>query len=285
MRVLVTGSNGQLGQDLVNLLKNYQIETYAYTKSELDIINQEAVDAIVHEIRPDVIINAAAYTKVDLAESNEDIAFAVNAWGQRNLSVAAEMYGAKMCYISTDYVFDGNGKEPYKEYDQINPLGVYGKSKYAGEELTKTLSTKYFIVRTAWVYGEHGNNFVHIMLRLAKDQNKLGVVNDQIGSPTYTVDLARFIVRLVQTEKYGVYHATNSGSCTWYDFSKAIFEESSLEVKVTPLTTEEFPTKATRPSYSVLDNFAMRVNGFGQLRPWREALSEFINKQIGEKRK
>lgn len=277
MRVLVTGSNGQLGQDLVNLLKNYPMETYAYTKSELDIINQEAVHAIVHKIRPDVIINAAAYTKVDLAESNEDIAFAVNAWGQRNLSVAAEMYGAKMCYISTDYVFDGSGKEPYKEYDQINPLGVYGKSKYAGEELTKTLSTKYFIVRTAWVYGEHGNNFVHTMLRLAKDQNKLGVVNDQVGSPTYTVDLAQFIVRLIQTEKYGIYHATNSGSCTWYDFSKAIFEESSLEVKVTPLTTEEFPTKATRPSYSVLDNFAMRVNGFGQLRPWREALSEFIN--------
>ncbi|WP_313801712.1 dTDP-4-dehydrorhamnose reductase [Cytobacillus sp.] len=277
MRVLVTGSNGQLGQDLVNLLKNYPMETYAYTKSELDIINQEAVHAIVHKIRPDVIINAAAYTKVDLAESNEDIAFAVNAWGQRNLSVAAEMYGAKMCYISTDYVFDGSGKEPYKEYDQINPLGVYGKSKYAGEELTKTLSTKYFIVRTAWVYGEHGNNFVHTMLRLAKDQNKLGVVNDQVGSPTYTVDLAQFIVRLIQTEKYGIYHATNSGSCTWYDFSKAIFEESSLEVKVTPLTTEEFPNKATRPSYSVLDNFAMRVNGFGQLRPWREALSEFIN--------
>lgn len=276
MRVLVTGANGQLGQDLVNQLRAYPIETYAYTKSELDIINQEAVDAIVQEIRPDVIINTAAYTKVDLAESNEDTAFAINAWGQRNLSVAAEAYGAKICYISTDYVFDGNGVEPYKEYDLINPLGVYGKSKYAGEELTKSLSTKYFIVRTAWVYGEHGNNFVHTMLRLAKDRNQLGVVNDQIGSPTYTVDLAKFIICLIRTEKYGIYHATNSGSCSWYEFSKAIFEKSDLKIEVTPLTTEEFPTKATRPTYSVLDNFAMRVNGFGQLRPWREALSEFI---------
>ena len=188
MRILVTGANGQLGQELVQQLTKHDVELFAYTKSQLDICNLNAVINVVQEIQPHVIINAAAYTKVDLAETNKEIAFQVNAYGQRNLTVAAEKVGAKICYVSTDYVFDGNASEPYEEHALVNPIGVYGKSKYAGEQLTQSLSTKFFIVRTAWVYGEYGPNFVKTMLRLASERDELGVVSDQIGSPTYTVD-------------------------------------------------------------------------------------------------
>lgn len=277
MKVMVTGANGQLGHDLVYLLEQQPVQLYSFTKSELDITNQSAVNHMVQKIRPNVIINAAAFTKVDLAESNEETAFSINTFGQRNLSVAAEKHGAKICYISTDYVFDGTGSTPYNEYDITNPVGIYGKSKLAGEEVTKSMCSRYFIVRTAWVYGKYGNNFVHTMIRLGNEREQLGVVNDQKGSPTYTVDLARFIIDLIKTEKYGIYHATNNGSCSWYEFAQAIFEESEIEIKVTPLTTDQYPTAAKRPSYSVLDNLSIRVNGFEQLRPWRDALKEFLS--------
>ncbi|AEH46351.1 dTDP-4-dehydrorhamnose reductase [Parageobacillus thermoglucosidasius] len=276
MKVVVTGANGQLGQELVRQLQQTNFELYPFTKSELDITNESIVNEVITKIEPDIIINAAAYTKVDQAEIEEETAYLVNAFGQRNLVVAAEKVGAKICYISTDYVFDGSSMIPYREYDRTNPLGVYGKSKLVGEELTKSLCSRYFIVRTAWVYGEFGQNFVKTMLRLAKEKEEIHVVNDQIGSPTYTVDLARFIIDLVQTDKFGIYHCTNSGSCSWYEFATAIFEESNINVKVNPITTEQLPRPAARPKYSVLDNFAMKVNGFPMLRHWREALKEFL---------
>jgi dTDP-4-dehydrorhamnose reductase len=276
MKIVVTGANGQLGQELVRQLQQTNFELYSFTKSDLDITNENIVNEVITKIKPDIIINAAAYTKVDQAEVEEETAYLVNAFGQRSLAVAAEKVGAKICYISTDYVFDGNSTVPYREYDKTNPLGVYGKSKLVGEELTKSLCSQYFIVRTAWVYGEFGQNFVKTMLRLAKEKEEINVVNDQIGSPTYTVDLARFIIELVQTEKFGIYHCTNSGSCSWYEFAKAIFEESNINVKINPITTEQFPRPAARPRYSVLDNFAMKVNGFPMLRHWREALKEFL---------
>lgn len=276
MKVFVTGANGQLGQELVKQLTNLEIELVAYTKSELDICNLFAVIQEVQKVKPDVIINATAYTKVDLAESNQELAFAVNAYGQRNLAVAAEKVGAKICYVSTDYVFDGEATEPYEEHALVNPIGVYGKSKYAGEQLTQTLSTKYFIVRTAWVYGEYGPNFVKTMLRLANERDELGVVSDQIGSPTYTVDLADFILQLVQTEQYGIYHCTNSGTCSWYEFAKAIFEENGIEIKVNPLSTEQYPTPAKRPAYSVLSHQALTINGFKPIRHWQEGLKAFL---------
>ena len=276
MKVLVTGANGQLGQELVQQLQKHDVELFAYTKLELDICNLNAVMNVVEEIRPHVMINAAAYTKVDLAETNKELAFEVNAYGQRNLTVAAEKVGAKICYVSTDYVFDGNASEPYEEHALVNPIGVYGKSKYAGEQLTQTLSTKYFIVRTAWVYGEYGPNFVKTMLRLASERDELGVVGDQIGSPTYTADLAEFIIELVQTEKYGVYHYTNGGSCSWYEFAKAIFEEANIDIKVNALTTEQYPTPAKRPSYSVLSDTALKINNFKPARHWREGLKAFL---------
>lgn len=276
MKVLVTGANGQLGQELVQQLIKRDVELFTYTKSELDICDLNTVMNVVEQIHPNVIINAAAYTKVDLAESNKEIAFEVNAYGQRNLTVAAEKVGAKICYVSTDYVFDGTAEEPYEEYALVNPIGIYGKSKYAGEQLTQSLSTKFFIVRTAWVYGAYGPNFVKTMLRLASERDELGVVSDQIGSPTYTVDLAEFIIELVQTEKYGVYHCTNGGSCSWYEFAKAIFEEANIDIKVNALTTEQYPTPAKRPSYSVLSDTALKVNNFKPVRHWREGLKAFL---------
>lgn len=277
MKIIVTGANGQLGTELVYQLKNSEVEIFPFTKEELDITNLDHVYEVTRKIQPNIIINAAAYTKVDKAETERELAFSVNAYGQRNLAIAAEEVGAKICYISTDYVFDGLATEPYEEHAVVNPLGVYGKSKYAGEQLTQTLSTKYFIVRTAWVYGEYGPNFVKTMLRLSEERTELGVVHDQIGSPTYTVDLASFVIELVKSDKYGIYHCTNSGTCSWYEFAKAIFEEVGKDIIVNPLTTDQYPTPAKRPNYSVLGNTTLIVNGFSPIRHWREGLKAFLH--------
>lgn len=276
MKVLVTGAKGQLGVDIVKALSADLFEVYAFGRDELDITDQALVNKVVEEVGPNVIVHPAAYTKVDLAETEVEQAYLVNGYGTRNLSVAAEKVGAKFCYISTDYVFNGQENSSYQEYDKAEPLGVYGKSKYVGEEMTRSFSSKFFIVRTAWVYGMNGHNFVKTMLRLAQEKEEIGVVNDQIGSPTYTVDLARLIVDIIQTEKYGIYHGTNGGSCSWYEFAKAIFEEANIDMKVNPITTADFPTPAQRPKYSVLGNMALKLNGFEPLRPWREALRSFL---------
>lgn len=225
---------------------------------------------------PEVVIHAAAYTAVDSAEVEQEKAYLVNAYGSANVAMTAEQIGAKMCYISTDYVFDGDSVTPYREYDKTNPESVYGKSKRAGETFVKALSSRYFIVRTSWVYGLHGNNFVKTMLRLAEGGNPLRVVHDQIGCPTYTVDLCAFLEDLVASDKYGMYHAANNGRCSWYEFARAIFEEAQLSVHLDPCTTDDFPRLAPRPRYSVLDNYAIRANGFQPLRPWRDALAAFI---------
>lgn len=278
MRIMVTGANGQLGQELVKQLSDSEYDLFAFTKTQLDITDIESVLTVCGDIKPHIIINAAAYTNVDGAETNEELAFQVNAVGQRNLTVAAEKVGAKICYISTDYVFNGQATSPYNEYMNVDPLGVYGQSKYAGEFLTQTLHTKYFIVRTAWVYGEYGPNFVKTMLKLAEEKSELGVVHDQVGSPTYTVDLAEFLIELVQTEKYGIYHCTNSGICSWYEFAQEIFKLAKKDLKVDPLTSDQFPRPAKRPAYSVLGDLSVRINGFTPRRNWKEALGEYINK-------
>lgn len=280
MKVIVTGAGGQLGYDVVRLAAKRGWDVYGYGRDELDITNLEAVRERVAVVRPDVIIHAAAYTKVDLAEQEPDIAYQVNALGTRNIAVAAEDAGARLCYISTDYVFDGSSSVPYREYDQPNPISVYGKTKHAGERLVESLSSRYYIVRTAWVYGNGGANFVRTMLRLGAEQSELRVVNDQIGSPTYTVDLSAFLLELVQTEKYGIYHATNTGTCSWYEFAKAIFEEAGVEVQVHPVSTAEFPRPAPRPKYSVLDHMAIRANGLSDLRHWREGLRAYFADKI-----
>jgi dTDP-4-dehydrorhamnose reductase len=225
---------------------------------------------------PDAVVHCAAYTKVDQAESEPDEAYRVNAYGTRNAALAAEEVGAKFVYVSTDYVFDGRADKPYREYDRTDPQTVYGRSKLAGEQLVQSLSSRYFIVRTSWVYGKYGANFVKTMLKLAEDRDRLKVVHDQVGSPTYTLDLARFLLELVRTDYFGIYHASNSGICSWYEFAKAIFEERGLNVQVEPCTTEEFPRPAPRPAWSVLDQGAIRAHGFKPIRPWREALRSFL---------
>jgi dTDP-4-dehydrorhamnose reductase len=276
MKVVVTGAKGQLGTDLVDLLSDRGYEVYGYGREELDITNFEHVYQVISKVKPDVVIHAAAYTKVDLAESEPDQAFAINAYGTRNVAVASEVVGAKLVYISTDYVFDGTANVPYNEFAPTNPLSVYGKSKLAGEQFVRDLHSKFFIVRTSWVYGKHGNNFVKTMLKLAQERDELMVVHDQVGCPTYTVDLANCILELIQTEKCGIYHVSNSGHCSWYEFAKAIFEEAGIEVKVNPCATKDFPRPAPRPAYSVFDHMALRLNGFNEMRNWREALKEFI---------
>ncbi|SFA57969.1 dTDP-4-dehydrorhamnose reductase [Anoxybacillus pushchinoensis] len=276
MKVVVTGAKGQLGTDLVHLLADRGYKVYGYGRDELDITNFEQVKQVISEVNPDVVIHAAAYTKVDLAESEPDQAFLINAYGTRNVVVASEAIGAKLVYVSTDYVFDGTANVPYNEFAPTNPLSVYGKSKLAGEQFVRDLHSKFFIVRTSWVYGKHGNNFVKTMLKLAQERDELMVVHDQIGCPTYTVDLANCILELIQTEKYGIYHVSNSGHCSWYEFAKAIFEEAGIEVKVNPCTTKDFPRPAPRPAYSVLDHMALQLNGFREMREWRVALAHCL---------
>ncbi|KUP23946.1 dTDP-4-dehydrorhamnose reductase [Paenibacillus sp. DMB5] len=282
MKVLVTGSAGQLGQDLVLLLQKQGHEVLGCDRQEMDITNLEQCVEVIGGFRPDAVIHCAAHTAVDAAETDIDAAYLINATGSRNVAIAAEKSGAKLVYISTDYVFDGMGTKPYHEYDNTDPQSIYGKSKRAGETLVQSLSSKFFIVRTSWVYGKYGNNFVKTMLKLGQEKPLLQVVDDQKGSPTYTVDLARFLLELIQTEKYGVYHASNSDACTWYEFTQAIFAEAEdiLGLKFTarlePCGTEQFPRPAPRPRYSVMEHLSIRTNGFEDIRPWREGLRDFL---------
>lgn len=283
MKALVTGATGQLGSDVVTILRSNGHDVLACDRNELDITDLAQCQQVIGQYQPDVVIHCAAYTAVDAAETDIDGAYKVNAVGTRNIAVAAESNGSKVIYISTDYVFDGTSAEPYHEYDNSNPQSIYGKSKRAGEVLVQSLSSRYFIVRTSWVYGVHGNNFVKTMLHLGQEKSSLKVVDDQIGSPTYTVDLANFLLELMATEKYGVYHASNSGACTWYEFTQAIFEEArqlgiNIIAQPEPCLTDEFLRPAHRPANSVMEHLAIRSNGFQDLRPWREGLKDFLER-------
>ncbi|WP_431086535.1 dTDP-4-dehydrorhamnose reductase [Paenibacillus sp. 8b26] len=291
MKVLVTGASGQLGKDVVKVFQEEGHDVLGYDREHLDITNLEQAVKIVGQYQPDAVIHCAAYTAVDAAEADVDDAYQVNAAGTRNMALAAEKAGAKLVYISTDYVFDGTAEQAYHEYDNTNPQSIYGKSKRAGEVLTQTLSSRYFIVRTSWVYGLNGNNFVKTMLKLGQEKPQLQVVNDQKGSPTYTVDLARFLAELVQTEKYGVYHASNSGSCTWYEFTQAILQDAAeilgakITAKLEPCSTEQFPRPAARPRNSVMEHIAIRTSGLNDLRAWREGLQDFLKESLANSSK
>ncbi len=279
MRVLVTGAHGQLGREIVKLFANVH-EVFGFGHRELDITDPEQTDTIVGRVQPDVIIHSAAYTAVDRAQEERELAYLVNGLGTRNIAVAANAVGAKLCAISTDYVFDGQATNPYTENNKTNPQSVYGSSKLAGEQFIQDIMQRYFIVRTSWVFGLYGNNFVKTMLKIGNAGKSLRVVNDQIGSPTYTRDLAAFLLELVQSEKYGIYHASNRGSCSWYEFALEIFKQTSLAVDLTPCLTEEFPRPAPRPKYSVLDHGAIMKNGFTLLQPWKHALQDFLTELI-----
>ncbi|WP_371017761.1 dTDP-4-dehydrorhamnose reductase [Pseudalkalibacillus sp. JSM 102089] len=277
--VLVTGSSGQLGSDVVSILSKENYKVFGFSRSELDITSIDNVEQIFNDINPDIVIHCAAYTNVDLAEENSDDAFRVNAIGTRNLAAASEEAGAKLVYISTDYVFNGEGNLPYTEFDTTSPLGIYGRSKLAGEKHVETLCNRFFILRTSWVYGANGKNFVKTMLKLAEDKSSIDVVDDQQGCPTYTMDLVKCISLLIKTKKYGTYHVSNSGSCSWYEFAKAIFTKAGININVNPVTTENFPRPAERPKYSVFGHLNLRLNEFPEMRNWQSALDEFLKQE------
>lgn len=274
MRILITGASGMLGHDLQRTLKNHEL--ILYNSKNLDITNKNLVSEKINEMKPDILINSAAYTNVDDCETNYEEAHKVNALGPKNLATVCKDLKIPLVHISTDYVFDGKKTEPLKENDNLGPQTAYGKTKLEGEQFIQKILDEYFIIRTAWLYGCDGNNFVKTMLNLSKSHNEINVVNDQIGSPTFTYDLAKGISEIIKTDKYGVYHLTNSGSCSWYEFSKEIFKLANINVKVIPVTTEEFPRPAPRPKYSVLSNDKWIKQGFKPLRNYKEALKEYL---------
>ena len=281
MRILVTGVSGQLGYDVERELDQRGIEHLGTSSRELDITDREAVERLMESYRPDAVIHCAAYTKVDLAEDEPERCWAVNADGTRNVAAACRKTGAKLLYISTDYVFPGTGERSYETGDPTGPVNTYGRSKLAGELAVQSLLEKYFIVRISWVFGKNGNNFVKTMLRLAETKAELSVVCDQIGSPTYTADLAPLLCDMVQTERYGVYHATNEGTCAWSEFAEAIFELEGRQVAVHPIPTSAYPTKAARPLNSRLSKESLRDNGFQALPEWKDALARYLKEITG----
>lgn len=276
MKVLVTGVKGQLGYDVVNELTKRGHIAIGTDIEEMDITDANSVDKVIKESAPDAVIHCAAYTAVDAAEDNVDLCRKINADGTQNIANVCKELDIKMIYISTDYVFDGEGERPWEPEDERTPLNVYGQTKYEGELAVQNTLDKYFIVRIAWVFGVNGKNFIKTMLNLGKTRDSLTVVNDQFGSPTYTYDLARLLVDMVETEKYGIYHATNEGICTWYEFACEIFKQANIDVKVSPVLASEYPAKAKRPSNSRMSKEKLTENGFEKLPTWQDALSRYL---------
>lgn len=284
MKVLVTGVKGQLGYDVVNELEKRGHTAIGVDIEEMDITDSDSVRQVLSTQTPDAVIHCAAWTAVDLAEDEENIEKVrlVNSAGTENIAKACKELDCKMIYISTDYVFDGQGDNFWKPDDERNPLNVYGVTKYEGELAVEKWLKKYYIVRISWVFGVNGKNFVKTMLNLGKTRDKLTVVNDQIGSPTYTYDLAKLLVDMVETEKYGTYHATNEGICSWYDFACEIFSLASeinpvyKKVEVAPVDSSAFPVKAKRPSNSRMCKDKLIENGFEKLPTWQDALNRYL---------
>lgn len=288
MKILITGSKGQLGNELKDIInKGYSeigkvsecinnSQVFDFDVDKLDITDLKSVKNVLNTIKPDVVINCAAATNVDGCESDEDFAFKVNSLGPRNLAIVCEEMGAKLVQVSTDYVFSGVGEKPLTEYDLTAPYSVYGKTKLLGENYVREFCSKYYIVRTAWLYGYVGHNFVYTMRRLGKEKDSINVVNDQIGNPTHANDLAYHILKLIETDEYGIYHCTGKGECSWYDFAKMIIELSGEECIVNPCTSEEYKTPAKRPEYSSLDNMMLRNTVGDEMRNWQDAIKSFI---------
>lgn len=276
MKILVTGVKGQLGYDVVNELTERGIEAVGVDIEEMDITDAASVDKVIRETDPDAVIHCAAFTAVDAAEENEELCRKINADGPRNIARVCKELDIKMLQVSTDYVFEGTGERPWEPEDECHPKSVYGKTKYEGELAVKELLDKYFIVRISWVFGINGKNFVKIMLNLAKTHDIITVVNDQFGSPTYTYDLAKLLADMIVTEKYGNYHATNEGDCSWYEFACAIFKEAGVNVNVKPVTSEEYGAKANRPANSRMSKEKLTENGFERLPAWQDALHRYI---------
>ena len=276
MKVLVTGVKGQLGYDVVNELTKRGHIAIGTDIEEMDITDAGSVDKVIRESAPDAVVHCAAYTAVDAAEDNVDLCRKINAEGTQNIANVCKELDIKMVYISTDYVFDGEGERPWEPDDNRTPLNVYGQTKYEGELAVENTLEKFFIVRIAWVFGVNGKNFIKTMLNLGKTRDSLTVVNDQFGSPTYTYDLAKLLVDMVETDKYGIYHATNEGICTWYEFACEIFKQAGMDIKVSPVLASEYPAKAKRPSNSRMSKEKLTENGFEKLPTWQDALSRYL---------
>ena len=276
MKVLVTGVKGQLGYDVVNELEKRGLEAVGVDIQEMDITDAESVKSVIGGAAPDAVIHCAAYTAVDAAEDNVEICRKVNGDGTQNIANMCKVLDIPMIYISTDYVFDGQGERPWLPEDDRAPLNVYGQTKYEGELAVQNTLDKYFIVRIAWVFGVNGKNFIKTMLNLGKTRDKLTVVNDQFGSPTYTYDLAKLLVDMIQTDKYGIYHATNEGICTWYEFACEIFKQAGMQIEVAPVSADQYPAKAKRPSNSRMSKDKLEENGFERLPSWQDALSRYL---------
>jgi dTDP-4-dehydrorhamnose reductase len=279
MVVLVTGAAGQLGQSLQQVAQSYPgIEWVFCDSTQLDIASTASITAVFSKVKPHYCINAAAYTAVDKAESEPDKAYLINATGPEYLAKACSEFGTTLVHISTDFVFDGTQNTPYTETDPTAPLGVYGASKLTGELAIQQHCNAYYIIRTSWVYSPFGNNFMKTMLRLAAERDSLSIVNDQIGTPTNALDLAAVLIELIQKDSamevqpYGIYHYSNEGQCSWYDFAKAIFKKNSITITVQPITTDQFPTPAKRPAYSVMDKAKIKRNFDIAILDWKESL-------------
>lgn len=286
LKILVTGVKGQLGFDCVRILKERgYCRVLGIDKDELDITDEEAVNRFVLEYKPDVIMHNAAWTAVDKAEEMPELVYKVNALGPKYIANAANKVGAKMFYISTDYVFDGEGTIPFEVDSPKDGLSMYGKTKSQGEDFVIGETNKYFIIRISWVFGINGNNYIKTMLKLSKIKDELNIVCDQIGSPTYTYDLANLMADMMETDKYGVYHATNEGFCSWYDFTKYIYKAKGItSVKVNPITTEEYlkinPNQAKRPLNSRMSKSSLTKAGFNLLPKWEDAVDRYL-KELG----
>jgi dTDP-4-dehydrorhamnose reductase len=276
MKVLVTGYSGQLGYDVVREGKARGYEMYGTSSHDLDIKDKHGVYTYVAKLKPDVIIHCAAFTGVDKAEDDQEACYEVNVDGTKNLAEIAKEIGAKFLYISTDYVFDGKGNEPFSEMDEPNPIGYYGITKLKGEKVVQSLLTEWFIVRISWVFGINGNNFVKTMLRLSETKNELNVVGDQKGSPTYTPDLSRILIDMIETESYGIYHASNEGFCSWAEFAEEIFKQAGKRVIVNDIATDEYPTRAVRPKNSKMSKQKLVNNGFNKLPSWQDAVGQYL---------
>lgn len=276
MRFLVTGVKGQLGHDVMEELALRGHEGEGVDVEEMDITDAQAVDRVIRQAKADGVIHCAAYTAVDKAEDEPEICTKVNAQGTENIAKVCKELDLPMMYISTDYVFGGEGERPWEPQDPCDPLNVYGQSKYLGELAVQKYLKRYYIVRIAWVFGVSGNNFIKAMLNKAKTTQKVSVVSDQVGSPTYTRDLAVLLVDMMETDRYGIYHATNEGICNWYEFAKEIFTQAGISMEVTAITADEYPAKAKRPHNSRMDKGKLDAEGFRRLPSWQDALKRYL---------
>lgn len=274
-KILVTGVKGQLGYDVVKEAKKRGITAVGVDIEEMDITDAKQCEAVMKADHYDAVVHCAAWTAVDKAEDMVDVCRKVNAAGTENIARVCAELDIPLMYFSTDYVFDGTGERPWETDDERHPLNVYGLTKYEGELAVEKLK-KFFIIRIAWVFGQNGSNFIKTMLRLGKERGSVSVVNDQVGSPTYTYDLAKLVMDMIVTDRYGIYHATNEGECSWYEFACEIFKQAGMDVEVTPVDSSAFPAKAKRPANSRMNKAKLDENGFDRLPTWQDALSRYL---------